>query len=148
MNQRKISFIQPPKTKEEWVELLINDPDEFKRLLTLWQEKNQEIDLDLSRATLCSRCLIGIDLQGIDLSEANLIKSILSGSDLRDVNIHSANLQEADIGMADLRGAKLNKANLYKITVDGKTMLQGSCIDGAINIPESFIAQWTAQNNS
>lgn len=67
----------------------------------------QEIDFDLSWASLA-----GANLSGLDLSKANLAGAELSGADLS-----RANLSQAKMGPAKLLNANLQSANMHFATL-------------------------------
>ncbi len=77
-----------------------------------WREKNEDVEIDLSRANL-SRA----NLSGVNLSEANLYRAQLKAANLSGANLSRAKLRAAHLHSAKLRAANLSGADLYGTSV-------------------------------
>ncbi|MDJ0577985.1 MAG: pentapeptide repeat-containing protein [Xenococcaceae cyanobacterium MO_234.B1] len=84
-----------------------------------WQQKNLDIEIDLTGANLTGANLTGVNLTGANLTGANLeganlTEAYLYGSSLEEVNFRKANLYKANLTGANLTGAYLYKAYLER----------------------------------
>jgi len=99
-----------------------------------WREKNLEIQIDLSKASL-SRAdlnradLREIDLRGSDLKHANLSESDLSRANLCYADLRGADLRGADLKRADLSNATLIEANLYRANLSEANLYRANLIE-------------------
>ena len=77
------------------------------------EERDNELDPDLSGFDLRSVCLEGINLRRASLSKCNLRKRNLKNADLREANLHSARLQNTNLTGVDLSEAKLTDVKFH-----------------------------------
>jgi TIR domain/Pentapeptide repeats (8 copies) len=105
-----------------------------------WRNEHQDIQPDLSDATLSRATLSGANLSGAylinaNLSDANLSGATLSGANLSHANLRDANLNGAHLSFAYLSDATLSGANLSYADLNGAYLrdatLSGAYLNGA-----------------
>jgi len=100
-------------SKEEWVELLLNDKDTFK------SNKDKESDgIDLSEVELSVCELSGCDLSNIDFNGANFCESTITDVDFSNCDLTSADFSRCKIEECNFSNCILNGTNFSYATLN------------------------------
>lgn len=98
-------------SKDEWIELLLNNKEEFAKKKAEGKE-----DIDLSEAELSVCDINGLDLSNIDFSGASFAESSIS----------EVNFSECDFTSADFSRCKLEECDFSNCILNGTNFSYGT----------------------
>lgn len=100
-------------SKEEWIELLLNNKDEFAA-----KKAENGGEIDLSESEFLANYLSDVDLSDIDFSGANFAESSIQNVNFSNCDLTSADFSRCKIEECDFSNCILNGTNFSYATLN------------------------------